>query len=333
MLWSLKGPKTGVFLPEKKKFMKVFYSLDDFLKSRFSSKRFVLTMGVFDGVHRAHQAIIKKAVKIARNRKISTIVITFNPHPADVLNAAKKVPLLISLKHRLHLLEEMDVDCVMVLRFNKKLSGMEASAFAKNLFSKIKVENIVIGESFFFGKEKKGSFGDLNRLSKVFKYRINVIKALKSDGKIISSTRIRKLISKGDIKKASRLLSRPVTVLGTVTKGHKRGRIIGFPTANIDPHHEVIPPSGVYAVKVKFKHKTYNGILNIGIRPTFRGKRLADKEPTIEVHIFNFKESIYGKDLEIEFVKKIRKERRFESVSELRSQIGKDERIARRLLS
>lgn len=312
--------------------MRIFYSLNDFLKSNASFKKFAVTIGVFDGVHRAHQKIAKALLKKARKRHLSTLFVTFNPHPANVLMPSKKVPLLISLEHRLRLLDEIGFDYAILLRFDKKFSRMSAADFVTKILGRIHINEIFIGSNFFFGKNKKDSLKSLKRFSRIYKYRINVIPALKSSGKIISSTRIRSLILKGNLKKASKLLSRPVTVLGTVIKGHKRGRIIGFPTANIDPHHEAIPPSGVYAVRIKFGNKSYKGILNIGVRPTFRKGISGEREPTIEVHIFDFNKFIYGKELAIIFAAKIREERKFKDSRRLREQIERDEIRAKRIL-
>ena len=311
--------------------MRTFYSLNDFLKSNAHLKRFFVTMGVFDGVHCAHQKIIKTMVKKAKGKRLSTILITFDPHPANILKRSAKVPLLISLKHRLRLLNELGLDYVIVLRFTKRLSHMNARDFIKNTLSKIHIDEIIVGRNFFFGRYKKGRFKDLKKFSAFYGYRVSTIDALKSSGRVISSTWIRNLILKGNLKKASSLLSRPVAVLGTVIKGHKRGRIIGYPTANINPHHEAIPPSGVYAVKIILYNRVYKGILNIGVKPTFK-KSPGDRESTIEVHIFNFNKYIYGKDLEITFVKRIRREKKFKDMFHLKKRIRQDEKLARRML-
>ena len=311
--------------------MKTFYSLNDFLKSRVSPKKFVVTIGVFDGVHRAHQKIVEILAKEAKKNHLATLLITFDPHPANILQKSARVPLLISLSHRLRLLKEMGLDYVIVLRFDEKLYHMSAAHFINKVLAKIRISEIIIGRNFFFGRNKKGTITDLKRSSEIYGYKVKVVTPFRHSGKVISSTWIRSLILKGDLKKSSRLLSRPVTVLGTVMKGYKRGRIIGCPTANIDPHHEAIPPSGVYAVKLKLKNKLYKGVLNIGRRPTFK-KNSKDRESTIEAHIFNFNKSIYGKDLEIMFVKKIRKEKRFRDTSSLREQIERDKKLARRIL-
>ena len=312
--------------------MKTFYSLNDFLNSRASLRKFTITIGIFDGVHYAHKKLISTLIKKAKAKHLSTLLITFDPHPASVLKKAKKAPLLISLKHRLRLLEEMGIDYVVVLRFDRKLASMSAKDFIKKKLAKICVSEIVVGKNFFFGRDKTGSLKELAKFSNAYNYKLDIINPVKSRQEVISSTLIRSLIQKGNLKKASKLLSRPVSVLGTVIKGHKRGRIIGFPTANIDPHHEVIPPSGVYAVKIKLKGKLYNGVLNIGKRPTFSKNNYDSSDLTIEVHLLNFDKSIYGKDLEIIFVKKIRDENRFKKIAELKAQIKKDESMARHIL-
>ena len=312
--------------------MRTFYSLNNFLKSATSSNRFAVTIGVFDGVHRAHKKIIASLGRKAKEKHLSTLVITFHPHPANILNAEKKVPLLISLKHRLRLLQELGADYALVLNFDKRMARMSADDFVEKILDKIYIGEIVVGKNFFFGKGKKGTLGILKKYSKRNKFGISAVNDIKSGQKTISSTWIRKLIIKGRLYPASRLLSRPVTVLGTVVKGEKRGRIIGFKTANIDPHHEAIPPSGVYAVKILLDKRIFCGILNIGIRPTFKESAYEEAEPTIEVHIFNFDNYIYGKDLEITFVKRIRTERRFKDIRSLVRQIQNDVKRAKYIL-
>lgn len=311
--------------------MKTFYGLNEFLRSRASFKKFAVTIGVFDGVHRAHKKLLEALVKRAKKKRLSTLVITFDPHPANILRPSKKVPLLISVKHRLRILEEMGVGYALVLRFNRNLARMAPAGFTRRILGKIRIGKIIVGRNFFFGRDKQGSLKKLKALAGIYGYTVGFIGTVKSSGQIISSTRIRDLILNGNLKKASRLLSRPVTVLGTVMGGEKKGRIMGFPTANIDPHHEVIPPAGVYAVKVKLNNRLHKGILNIGVRPTFAGRSVA-REVTIEAHIFDFTKSIYGKDLEIMFLNKIRDEKKFKHRNALKVQIREDARRARRIL-
>ena len=312
--------------------MRTFYCLSEFSGSARPAGKSVISIGVFDGVHRGHQKIIKAVVSKAKSRGLSSVLITFYPHPATVLNPSKRVPSLISLPHRLRLLEEMGLDHAIVLRFDRRLSRMSAGRFIGKILGKISVGEIVVGSNFLFGRGRSGSLTAPGISSRIHGCKVSHIDTLMSFGKDISSTRIRSLILAGRLRDASSLLSRPVTVLGTVMEGERRGRIIGYPTANINPHHEAIPPSGVYAVKIKLSGKIYHGILNIGIRPTFDPGSLNDREPTIEAHIFNFRKMIYGRDIEVIFVKKLRKEKKFKDMNALRAQIKKDESRARRVL-
>lgn len=312
--------------------MKIFYSFHKFLKSPSGSKRFAVGIGVFDGVHKGHKSNIGAIIKKAKAKKLLSLVITFHPHPGNVLKRTKKIPLLISLKHRLQLFKEMGIDCAIVIPFTKKLSRMESTDFLHRFFGKLSVKEIVLGKNFFFGRDQKGSQGVLEKFSKQYGYNVNVITPVRYSGKSISSTRIRRLILNGKLGKAARLLSRPVTVLGTVVKGESRGRIIGFRTANVNPHHEAIPPSGVYAVKVRLHKRIHKGILNIGTKPTFTKGRYPVPEATIEVHIFDFAKSIYKRDLEISFVKRIRREKPFKTSSALKRQIERDVKLANQIL-
>lgn len=279
------------------------------------------TIGVFDSVHLGHQKILKKLVREAAKEKRNALVITFHPHPRKILNPRITVPFITSLEHRLRLIEEMGVDFLLVIKFTRSLARMNAADFIKKiLVHNLNVKTLVVGENFLFGKMGSGNFNLLRKKARAHGFRLFGVKPVKIKEAVISSTRIRRAIEKGDLKNASLMLGRPVTVLGTVVKGRRIGRRLGFPTANIDPHHEAIPPSGVYAVHVKVGNGAYKGALNIGRRPTF-GK---DIEPGIELHILNFKKDIYRKDVEIIFKRKIRNEKKFSSVEALRNQIKKD---------
>jgi len=280
-----------------------------------TSNKFAAAIGIFDGVHRGHQKILKKLTKEAFRNNTKSLLITFDPHPRNILKS--KIPLLISLKHRLTLIKDFGIDSLRVIRFTRKLSRLSGEEFiTKILMCRFKIDIFVLGENFRFGHKGRGTA----ELLKKYGFKVFEIKTLKSKGRSISSTRIRQKIERGDLRNASLMLGRPVTVLGTVVKGRRVGRRLGFPTANIDPHHEAIPPSGVYSVDAKISSRIYKAILNIGTRPTF-GKNI---DPTIELHIFNFKKSIYNKDVEIIFKRKIRDERRFKSVEALRKQIQSD---------
>ncbi|MBI4974488.1 MAG: bifunctional riboflavin kinase/FAD synthetase [Candidatus Omnitrophica bacterium] len=294
----------------------------------------IATIGVFDGVHIGHRRIIKEVVKRSKVLNLKSVVVTFDPHPLKVLNPSANVPSLASLEHRRALIAELGVDYLVILKFTRSLSKLSPEIFINNiLIDKLSIKEIYVGENFYFGRGAKAGIETLKKWSIKFGFTVKVFKPIQTKGRIISSTLIRRLIVNGDIRKASHFLGRPVSILGTVVKGSSRGRIMGYPTANIDPHHEAIPPSGVYAVRVRYKNKFLKGILNIGVRPTFfKAKGSEEREPTIEVHIFGFDKRIYGEDIEVIFIKKLRDEKRFKDRYDLIRQIRRDERMARNIL-
>lgn len=290
--------------------MKVIYGVSQIKKF----KKPVVALGVFDGVHRGHINILKGASHKARNIRGTSIVLTFWPHP-------QLQESLYSLEHRLRLIAEQGIDVCVVIKFNKKFARISATGFIKDiLFKKFHAHYVYVGKNFRFGKGAKGDFKNLSKLSKIYNFKLKLFKVIKINNKPISSTYIRALIKKGDLRAAEELLSRPVSILGTVIKGSFLARKLGFPTANINPHHEVIPLSGIYAVRIIFNEKKFYGICYIGTNPTLK----AQKSIHVEVHIFNFKKNIYGKDLEIQFVKKIRDEKKFASCQSLVKQVRKD---------
>lgn len=296
-----------------------------------SVKNSVVTVGVFDGVHTGHKKIISKVVQAAKKRKLSSVVLTFDPHPLKILNPKLKVPSLISLKHRIRLLEELGVDDVIVLNFTRSFSRILPEKFVRDiLVKKIGAKAIFAGPDFYFGKGAKAGYALLRKLSRTFGFKVKIVKPVKIRGSIVSSSLIREHISKGELGRAAILLGRPVSILGTVVKGTGLAKYLGYPTANVNPHHEAIPPTGVYAVRIKLGSKRFKGVLNIGTRPTFYSPQ--DKEPSIEVHIFNFKGDLYGRDVEILFVKKIREERKFKVIADLISAIKNDEKKALQIL-
>ena len=295
--------------------------------------RCVATIGIFDGVHIGHQEIIKAVVRRAKKLSLKSVAITFDPHPLKVLEPKNAPPLLISLKHRLRLIKELGIDSCVVINFTKSFSLLDPETFVKNvLLDKLRVKELYVGENFCLGKARSGDVSFLKEMGKKYGFAVHSVSFIKKNGIIVSSTQIRNLIIKGGLDTASRLLKRSVSVLGTVVKGAALGRELGYPTANINPHHEAIPPAGVYVIKIKLLNKQYSGILNIGKRPTFTTRNAQESEPTIEAHIFDFKGRIYGKDIEVYFVKKIRDESRFSSKEKLISQIRRDEIKARKIL-
>lgn len=280
-------------------------------------------MGVFDGVHLGHRRILKAAVGKARRIKGTSMVVTFWPHP-------QREGSIYSLEHRLRLISEVGMDTCIVIRFNKRFSQMPAEDFIRDiLVNKIGAQYIYVGRNFRFGREGRGNFKTLERLSRLHNFKLKLFAMVRVDNRPISSTYIRSLITKGELSAAGRLLSSPVSVLGTVVRGTSLAAKLGFPTANIDPHHEVLPPPGIYAVSVIFNNKELKGACYIGTKPTFR----LEQQKHIEVHIFNFNKNIYGKYLEIQFVEKIRNDKKFSSQESLARQIKKDVTRTKKIFS
>ena len=285
-------------------------------------------IGIFDGVHKGHARIISTAVKEAARAGARGIAITFDPHPAKVINPRRKTPLIISTPHRIRLIHGLGIRRCEVIKFDRKFAGISPREFARDvLVRKFRVAKVFVGSNFVFGKGNSGDARALRRLGTEFGFAVKVVPMVKSAGRDISSTSIRKMIIGGDLKGAQKMLGRPVSVFGTVISGKHRGRLLGYPTANIDPHHEAIPPGGIYAVWARVKGRTYGGALFIGAASTF-----GEKEPSIEVHIFGLHEFIYKEDIEVIFVKRLRSPRRFRCHNRLIEQIRRDDKAARKAL-
>ncbi len=291
-------------------------------------KKTVLAIGIFDGVHTGHRRIISAAIREARKRGAESVVVTFEPHPLKVLRPRVSVPSIISASHRIKLICELGADRCCVLRFDRRFSRLSPRDFAgKVLSGKFKASKVFIGSNFVFGKGNAGNANSLIKLGVEFGFGVEVVPMVRSGGKVVSSTAIRKYIIKGKINEAARMLGRPISVYGTVVSGKKRGRLLGYPTANIDPHHEAIPPAGVYAVWVKRGKRRYGGALFIGKPSTF-----GETETVVEVHIFDFHEFIYHEDIEVEFVRRLRAGRKFRGREPLIAQIKRDDALARKIL-
>jgi riboflavin kinase/FMN adenylyltransferase len=299
--------------------MKVIYGIDKIHKLKHP----VVVLGVFDGVHLAHTRILKSAVRLSRSTNKKTALVTFWPHP-------QKEPSIYSLEHRLRLISRLGIDISIVVRFNKAFARLPAERFVKKiLLEKIGAEYILVGENFRFGRGAKGDYELLGELAGQYQFKLKVFPVVRINNRPVSSTYIRRLIIQGNLAAARRLLGRPVSVLGTVIRGDSFGRRLGFPTANINPHHEVLPPSGVYAVRITLTRRQLKGVCYIGSKPTFKN----ENEKRVEVYIFNFNKKIYKKYLEINFIKKIRKEKKLKSSLSLIRQIKKDILQARAYLS
>ncbi|MFC1699134.1 bifunctional riboflavin kinase/FAD synthetase [Candidatus Omnitrophota bacterium] len=299
------------------------------LRKKFKNP--VLTLGNFDGLHLAHQRIIKQVVRQAKQRAGTSVVVTFNPHPVKALEGLTATSLITTVGHKIDLIRYLGVDVCLLLDFNQQFSKTTAEDFIKDqLIKQIGMKYLIIGQGFRFGKNRRGDINLLRRLAKRYDFKLGLLKPVKINGRIISSSRIRSLIRKGRVAQVNRLLGRMFSISGRVNPGSARGRNLGFPTANIIPDQEIIPASGVYAVYIKLNQKVLPGVLNIGIRPTFSQGRNAPH--FIEVHIFNFSNNIYRKKLEVFFVRRIRPEKRFNSHQALINQIKKDALTAKKIL-
>lgn len=280
-----------------------------------------IAIGVFDGMHRGHNSIIKKTVALAKKKNLASVVVTFYPHPDAIIHTKKYSPLLISLKHRLAIIRSFGVDVCVVVRFDARFRERSARDFVSDiLIRRCRMKDLIVNRMFTFGRYKEGGEQFLKAIAKEIPFTLHFQKVLKHRGKVISSTLIRSLIMQGQLKRAVSLLGREVEVIGTVVGGDSRGRKLGFPTANIDPHHEVIPSKGVYLIQAKVGKRTLFGVANIGFRPTFTS---AQKE-IIELHLLNFNRNIYGKDIRVIFKKRLRDEIHFRHKSLLIEQIYKD---------
>ena len=307
--------------------MKIYQGLTD---KKLKTAPRAAAIGIFDGVHRGHRKILKSAMESARRNRQRSMVITFEPHPSRVLSPAKKEPLiLMSLAHRLKFFEKMGVDEALVIPFNRAFSRITREAFLERLLLKrLGVRSLSVGEDFRFGRGAEGNAEFLSQKAKQKGFALFLVSPLKEGSQVISSTRIRHLIEKGRLREAEKMLGRPVSVYGTVKHGRGRGKSVGFPTANLNPHHETLPPPGVYAALGFLGGKKLRGMIHIGERPTFQ-----DKEKSLEVHFLDFHRDIYGRELELIFISRLRSVRRFKDARALGQAIRKDVLKAKKALS
>lgn len=291
----------------------------------------VVTLGVFDGVHVGHQKVIRETLEEAQRTGADSLVITFDIHPEEVVKGAGPF-LITSLEHRLMILDRLGVRFSLVLSFNKRWRECSAESFVKNLLvDRIGVSAVVLGFNCTFGKNAKGNYSLLKGLAGQYGFRALCSEMVLDRGEIVSSTAIRDAILEGNLKKASRMLGRSVSVLGSVVPGEGRGRSLGYPTANLDLHHEARPPEGVYSSIVVLHGKRHGGIASIGRRETFQSGSQGG-EAVVEVHIFKYSGDLYGQDLEVQFLEKVREQRRFSSQEVLREAIREDVKRAKRSL-
>lgn len=287
----------------------------------------VVTIGNFDGVHLGHQALLKKLIAKGKELNLPTVAIIFESQPNEYFYKDKIPARLMRLREKIRALEKCGIDRVLCLRFNKDLADLSAENFIQNiLWEKLRVHYVVIGDDFRFGHFRKGDFAMLQKFGENKGFTVEKMPTLILAGQRVSSTRIREALAAGDLLVAEKLLTRPFVLSGRVAHGDKRGRIIGFPTANIYLHRKAVPILGVYVVQVHgLDAKSVKGVANVGNRPTVGGVR-----SLLEVHLFDFDDDIYGKHVDVEFIKKLRDEKKFDSVELLKEQIMQDAEEARK---
>jgi len=293
----------------------------------------VITIGNFDGVHIGHQALFHEVIEKADAIDGTSIVMTFEPHPVRVLRQNGHPPLITLYEQKVELIESSGIDVLICIPFTLEFAAISAEEFVKDiLLTRIGMKAIVVGEDYTFGKNRKGDIKLLQTYSKNYGFEVIVadwILALNKSPDRISSTRTRELVIEGRVAESQKLLGRYYQIRGVVTTGRNRGgRLLGFPTANIILHDELCPKTGVYAVTVEFGSKTHKGVANIGYSPTF-----GDQVFSVEVHILDFDENIYDRKIRVNFIQRIRDEKKFSNISELSDQIKKDIVKARKILS
>lgn len=301
--------------------LKIYHDIRDFP----SIQQAVVTTGTFDGVHVGHQLLISRLKELAQKINGVTVIFTFDPHPRMVLHPEDHgLQLLTTMEEKTQLLREAGIDHLIIQPFSKKFSRMTALEYVRDfLVAQLHVNTMVIGYNHHFGRNREGSFDQLVEFGEMFDFEVEEISAKMIEQINVSSTKTRQALLEGDVEKAAQFLGHPYFLTGKVINGKRLGRKLGFPTANIEipSPHKLIPKSGVYSVSVQVNDQTYNGMLNIGTRPT-----VADSDNcSIEVHLFDFDQDIYGHQLRVDFTSRIRDEIKFNSTEDLKMQLAHDQ--------
>lgn len=290
----------------------------------------VLALGNFDGLHRGHLKIIERVMRGAVERGGTPVAMTFDPHPPRVVRPDKAPPLLMTMAQKLEALQREGIGCTAVVRFTRELSHWDPETFVRTaLVEWLRVSEVWVGANFLFGHERSGNFTLLRALGQRYGFRAEKIDPVRYKEFVVSSTRIRRLVAEGRVDEAGALLGHSYYIDGTVVEGRRRGRDIGYPTANLNTENELVPPHGVYATTVTIDGIVRAGITNIGVRPTFG----ESTETVIETHVLNYEGDLYRHPVRLGFVQRLRDERRFENVDALKAQIDADARRAERLFN
>ena len=308
--------------------MKIFDSINKFP----SNVKTIVTIGTFDGVHKGHIAIINRINDIAKKNNFESVLLTFYPHPRHVLYPDdQNLKLINTIEEKIDSLKLTGLDNLIIHKFDKAFSRLKSVNFIRDiLVDKLNMRYMVVGFDHQFGKNREGTFEDLIQFSDLYDFKIEKIEAQLIEGVAISSTKIRKAIQTGQIEKVNSYLSSTYSITATVVKGNNIGASIGYPTANLDilNRWKIIPKKGVYFVSVIFRNRIYFGMLNLGSRPT-----ISDSSFVIEVHLFDFNKQIYDDTLKVNFLKRIRDEKKFLDLSKLKLQLIKDENECRTLIN
>jgi riboflavin kinase/FMN adenylyltransferase len=290
---------------------------------RPGSKKVCLAIGVFDGVHLGHQQVIRQMVTDAEQQEAVSVAITFDRHPNAVVAPDRVPPLIYSLPQKLRAIAALGVDTTLLIHFDEPFSRQSGEEFIRGLARDFgQIHSVCVGSNFTFGHRRSGNVELLKKLGQELQFLVHGLAAVSLDGDPVSSTRIREAVRSGQLDLAGQMLGRGYSLAGSVVPGDKLGRRLGFPTANIDATGLVLPPTGVYAVRIAGRSRSWRGVLNLGYRPTVQS---ATPELRVEVHLFDFVDGdLYGEELELKFIEKIRDEQKFSSLEALKEQIVRD---------
>lgn len=306
--------------------MQTYYNLESIPELARDS---VLTFGVFDGLHIGHQDVLKTVRERADADNLTNVLFGFYPHPLTFLAPDKCPPVLMCLPKRVEILEQLGIDIAIFVNFNEQIASMSPWTFVDRILLELcRAKHVVVGYACQFGKDREGNAELLKSIGQESGFGVTVVPPTQLNGLPVHSTRIRQAIGRGDLGLASQLLGRTYSLRGTIVQGDGRGRQIGFPTANIEPGAQLCPPNGVYAIRAKLVNRWLDGVLNIGIRPTFDGTKFQ-----VESHLFDFDEDVYDETIEIFFIEKIRNERKFSDIQTLVQQIHRDIAVAHEILA
>lgn len=286
-----------------------------------------LAIGVFDGVHLGHQAVISTSARHARDASGTPVVVTFDPHPAKVLRPQDAPHLLTATQHKIALIRDLGVAHLLVLHFDRAFAATAPEDFVGQLVAHANpLREICVGHEWSFGKGRAGNLALLKQLGATHDFDVVGVQAVTLNGEVVSSTTIRRAVAEGNLTKATQMLGREYTILGTVKAGEQLGRKLGFPTANLSAHSEQFPPNGVYVIEARLADALHRGVANLGYRPTVSAEK---PERLLELHLFGLNRDIYGAEVDVRFLRYLRPEKKFENVEALAAQIARDVAEAR----